>query len=248
MKKKIVFLSFAFLNLLLIVSCSNNKTTETVSEKAGVVISKSIGIDEFEKLLSAEAVQLIDVRTPEEFEPAHIKNATNININDDGFETQVSSLNKNAPVLVYCLSGGRSAGAAQKLEEMGFTKIYNMEGGIMAWDAANKTLEKSGTETTTGMTKADLDKLVQSKAMVLVDYNAKWCVPCKKMAPMLDKFVDARKEKLTLLKIDADENKELLKEKGISGIPVLELYKNGKLVWAHNGSIEENELVKETGI
>lgn len=248
MKSRIVFLSFTFLSILLVVACSNNKTTETVSEKSGTVINKSVGIDEFEKLLSAKTAQLIDVRTPEEFEPAHIKDAKNININDVDFETQVSSLTKTAPVLVYCLSGGRSSAAAEKLGEMGFTEVYNMEGGIMAWDAANKALEKSGNENTTGMTKADLDKLVQSKTIVLVDYNAKWCVPCKKMAPMLEKFVEARKERLTLLKIDADENKELLKEKGISGIPVLELYKNGKLVWTHNGIIEETELIKETGL
>lgn len=170
------------------------------------------------------------MRTAEEFEPSHIKNATNININDADFETQVSTLNKNAPVLVYCLSGGRSSAAAGKLGEMGFTEVYNMEGGIMAWDAANKALEIAGNENTTGMSKVDLDKLVQSKTMVLVDYNAKWCVPCQKNGSNAEKFVEARKEKLTLLKIMLDENKELLKEKGITGVPVLELYKNGKLI------------------
>jgi thioredoxin 1 len=51
---------------------------------------------------------------------------------------------------------------------------------------------------------------------------------------------------MSLLKIDADVNKELIKQKGISDIPYLELYKDGKLVWKHDGFIDEDQLLKET--
>jgi len=96
------------------------------------------------------------------------------------------------------------------------------------------------------MSLADFNKQVTSDKYVLVDYNAKWCKPCKKMVPMLESVADKRRDKVILLKIDADENKELLKEKGIDAIPIVELYKEGKLVWKHSGEIDETTLLKET--
>ncbi|MEO8759652.1 MAG: thioredoxin family protein, partial [Bacteroidia bacterium] len=95
---------------------------------------------------------------------------------------------------------------------------------------------------------ADFNKAVTSDKYVLVDFNAKWCKPCKKMAPMLESIADKKKDKLILIKIDADENKELLKEKQIEAIPFFELYKDGKLVWKHQGEIDEATLLKETNL
>jgi thioredoxin-like negative regulator of GroEL len=66
------------------------------------------------------------------------------------------------------------------------------------------------------------------------------------MAPMLDVFMEKRKEKLVLVKIDADENKNLLRERRIESLPVLELYKDGKLIWKHEGEIDETTLINET--
>jgi thiol-disulfide isomerase/thioredoxin len=68
------------------------------------------------------------------------------------------------------------------------------------------------------------------------------------MAPMLDKIAENKKEKLIFVKIDADKNKSLLKEKGIESLPVLELYKNGIQVWKHEGEIDEATLLKETNL
>lgn len=89
-----------------------------------------------EKIHNKEEVQLVDVRTPEEFKEQHIDNATNINWNDADFEQQVSNLDKSKPVYVYCKSGGRSAKATAKLSEMGFTNVYELDGGILSWNEA----------------------------------------------------------------------------------------------------------------
>lgn len=209
-------------------------------------INTSISVDDFEKKLATSEVQLVDVRTPEEFNQERLKGAVNYNINDAEFKKQISMLNKNKPVFVYCLSGGRSGSAAEIMADNGFTEVYNMKGGIMKWNAANKPLE-NGTvvSKSIGMTETDFNSLLQSDKFVLVDYNAKWCKPCLKMAPMIDNFIDERKEKIILVKIDADENKNLLQQKGIEAIPVLELYKNGKLVWKHEGEINEATLISE---
>lgn len=66
--------------------------------------------------------------------------------------------------------------------------------------------------------------------------------------PVLEALAGRKKDKLILLKIDADENKDLLKQKNISDIPYLELYNNGKLVWSHKGTIKEDEMLRETGL
>lgn len=210
-------------------------------------INTTISIDDFEKKLLANEIQLIDVRTPEEFNQGHLKGALNYNINSGEFKQQIAKLDKHKMVLVYCLSGGRSASAADLMASDGFQEIYNMQGGIMKWNAANKALV-SGTVNNSpeGMSVEEFNGLLKSDKLVLIDYNAKWCKPCKKMAPMLKAFAGQRKDKVMLIEIDADKHKDLLKQKGIESIPVLELYKDGTLVWKHDGEIDEQTLIKET--
>jgi thioredoxin 1 len=206
----------------------------------------TLSVDEYEKKLTEQKdVQLIDVRTPEEFAQGHLKGAINYDFRSKDFENQIQKLDKTKPVMVYCLSGGRSSSAAQVLGEKGFSEVYNMKGGIMKWNAENKPLE-NGTAgpSSPGISMKDFTHLLNSSKFVLVDFNAKWCAPCKRMAPMLAAFTEKRKENLSLVKIDADDNKALLKEKNIEGLPVLELYKEGILVWKHEGEIDEAGLLE----
>lgn len=205
--------------------------------------------DEFEKLIaSTEGAQIVDVRTAEEYASGHVAKAVNMDINTSDFEQKIGALDKTKPVFVYCLSGGRSAGAVSVLEKNGFTTIYEMP-GMIAWNSANKpveTVESSAAPKVKGLTEAEYLETVKSDKYVLVDFNAVWCGPCKKLTPILDKIAEDKKDKLILLKIDADENPELLQSKGIEGIPYLELYKGGKLVWSYKGFISEADILAQT--
>ena len=88
---------------------------------------------EFAKILINE-VQLLDVRTPEEYQQGFIEGAILINFFDSNFATQVSStFNKNKPLYIYCAAGGRSNKAATKLGLEGFHIIYDLEGGYNSW-------------------------------------------------------------------------------------------------------------------
>ncbi|MAZ73946.1 MAG: rhodanese [Flavobacteriaceae bacterium] len=80
------------------------------------------------------SLQLVDVRTPEEYGVSHLKDAQNICVTEDDFKEKVKSLDKEKPVYVYCRKGGRSARAAEILAEMGFIEIYDLSGGITAWE------------------------------------------------------------------------------------------------------------------
>ena len=217
------------------------------SGNKGPVTSKEISAQTFDSLLTAKPdAQLVDVRTNTEYNGGHLKNARNIDVNTSDFKEQFSSMNKKKPVFVYCLGGGRGNTAAEELKELGFTEIYNLQGGITSWRAAGKPVEQGVAPRESGMTTDDLAKAVNKPNYVLVDFNAQWCGPCKKLSPRLDELGEQKRNKLSILKIDADANPALLAEKKIEGIPYLELYKNGELVWKHEGFITAEDLIKET--
>lgn len=80
-------------------------------------------------------IQLVDVRTPEEYAEGKINNAMNIDVTSDNFEERVSnSLKKDSPVYLYCRSGGRSVIASKILINKGF-EVYNLEGGYINWES-----------------------------------------------------------------------------------------------------------------
>ena len=102
----------------------------------------------FEKMLhETPEAQVIDVRTPEEFNDGHLKNALNMNVNSKDFENRAPYLDKTKPLFVYCYSGGRSAKACEYFEKMGFKVIYDMEGGYSAWTDANLPVEGKKADT-----------------------------------------------------------------------------------------------------
>ena len=99
---------------------------------------KDLNVEEFEQNLADGKVALVDVRTAEEYAEGHLMGAANCDWNAPDFlEQMVSAYPKEAPVAVYCRSGRRSAEAAQKLSQAGYT-VYNMLGGYVAWTEAGK--------------------------------------------------------------------------------------------------------------
>lgn len=97
--------------------------------------------DAFEVMLKSDTtIQLVDVRTPEEFQGGHIAGAVNWNIHEADFGQKISTLDKNRPVLVYCAVGGRSATAANQISKLGFDKVYDLKGGMTAWKKEGKAV------------------------------------------------------------------------------------------------------------
>lgn len=88
----------------------------------------------FKKAMASKKGQLIDVRTPKEFNAGHIENAKNIDFFDQGnFVLEFDKLDKNIPVFLYCRSGNRSNKAAQILWNIGFKEIFDLKGGYTNW-------------------------------------------------------------------------------------------------------------------
>jgi rhodanese-related sulfurtransferase len=116
-----------FLIPFLLTSCNGqtSKNIKTIDPKEFIV-----------KINSTKNAQIVDVRSPEEYNKQHLENAKNINWNGGDFESQILLLDKKMPVFVYCQAGGRSSKAVSKMSELGFTEVYEMQGGMTNCDAS----------------------------------------------------------------------------------------------------------------
>ncbi len=230
MKLKIILLAIV---TLAITSCKGqpSKNIQTID---AVAFSKAIQ--------ATPNPQVVDVRTPEEFASGHLIQAQNVNWMNPDFVANSAKYNKSKPIFVYCKSGGRSHKAAEKLAELGFTNVIEMEGGILKWDAAG--LSKPS-EKWIGISQKEYADLLNSDKKVLIDFYAEWCAPCKKMTPYLLKMQKEMGDKIVIIRLDADKNKSLLSEKKISELPTLLLYENKQLKWQHSGYISEPDLKKQ---
>lgn len=123
------FLAFISMQCKQNETVSKNSTTENLQES----VIKVVSANEFKKAINASNVQLVDVRTPDEFNGGHINGAININIYDKDFEEKILKFDQTKPIYVYCRSGARSQSASQKMKDLGFKEIFDLKGGFMAY-------------------------------------------------------------------------------------------------------------------
>jgi phage shock protein E len=128
MKKMKIFAALAAFGLLL-TGCS-----------AGASATPKLSIEEFAAKAAEPNIIVLDVRTPGEFAQGRLANAINVDFQSGNFEQEVAKLDKNATYAVYCRSGNRSGEAVKVMEDLGFTDMYDMNGGVIDWAAAGKPL------------------------------------------------------------------------------------------------------------
>ena len=102
---------------------------------------KRIDNTEMQALLKQEDIQLIDVRTPQEYAQGHLTGSYLINFMDPSFRERIDLLDHDKPVIVYCAAGGRSQKASEALKSAGFKKIYDLKDGYNGWAAAGLPVE-----------------------------------------------------------------------------------------------------------
>ncbi|SRR6266545_3801872 len=112
------------------------------SEKKATKPFKNADAVEFDKLRADKQNVVLDVRTKKEFEAGHIPGALNIDVSAADFEAKVAKLEKDKTYLVHCGAGVRSVKACEKMNQLNFPKLVNLEGGFRAWEKAGKPVEK----------------------------------------------------------------------------------------------------------
>ena len=113
---------------------------------------------------------------------------------------------------------------------------------MLEWNNKKKPVEGAGT--LKGMSSPKFNKDVNQDKLVLVDFYATWCGPCKIMAPDLEALKQQYADQLVLIKVDADTNSYLVDSLRIIAIPTLQMYKRGEQVWTHTGLLSKKEIEK----
>lgn len=197
----------------------------------------------FEKKLTETHPQLLDVRTASEYQSGHLSTALQADwLNKQQFADRVQYLDKSKPVLVYCASGVRSAAAAKWLKENGFASVSNLKGGLTAWKLEGRPIEAPAAQAQ--LTIAQYKAQTVSDKLVLVDFGAAWCPPCKQMEPVLEKLAKDLPGAFKLVKVDGGNDIDVMKSQKVEALPVFIIYKNGKETWRKQGVIELDVLKK----
>ena len=188
---------------------------------------------------------VLDVRTSQERANGFLANSTHIDFYDEAFLDKLNLLDKTKPIYVYCMVGGRSSKAVNKIVKSGFNEVYNLNGGFLKWSNNNLPIEipeKINEVTTQQYNKSFLDSAINSNPNLLLYVSTKWCAPCKKMNPVIDSLSKNYTKELKVLKLDLDQNVFLNEVYDIQSIPLIVLYKNNQQVWLKNGIIAYGEL------
>jgi len=90
--------------------------------------------------------------------------------------------------------------------------------------------------------KTDFNSIIKSRIPVLVDFSAEWCGPCKMMKPVLEQLKRSMGDKIRIIKIDVDTNRDLAVKYNIRSVPSLMLFQDGSIKWSGVGVISANQL------
>ncbi len=217
----------------------------TIPGRAQSLTYKNLESTEFDVISRQVKGTVLDVRTPAEYANGHIESAGQLDYYASDFKRKLLLLPKDQPVYLYCNTGYRSKKAADILIKNGFTQVYNLESGIMEWNLHELpvVVEKDARPDTENQMEWDeYFALINSDKPVFIDFYAPWCGPCRKMMPMIDGLAEEYKGKVSIVKINADASKKLVKELQIIGVPHFVLYASGNKIYEHSGIITKTEV------
>lgn len=120
-----------------LISCGNGSQNNVPVQEVTSTNYVNVSVTDLQQVgMPVDGVIILDVRTDAEVAEGMVPGAIQINVNSDSFTNEVSQLDRDATIYVYCRSGGRSVRASEELVSLGFTDVRNVEGGYMAWQKA----------------------------------------------------------------------------------------------------------------
>lgn len=146
MKNSIYVLAFFMLPSLSNGKQINSYEDSIINSHGLFLVCQGISPAQFKYMFETSPGIVLDVRTSEEFQKGHLADAQNIDFYEDNFEHLLMLLDSSRPIYVYCHSGGRSSKTVEKLKAMGFSKVYHLTGGFIAWVQDGLPVEESNTD------------------------------------------------------------------------------------------------------
>ncbi len=89
---------------------------------------------------------------------------------------------------------------------------------------------------------ATFAQIIETHDLLLVDFSAEWCGPCKMMPPILQEVKKKIGDPLTIIKMDVDRNPQTARQYGIQSVPTLILFQKGKVLWRQSGVVQASQL------
>ena len=190
---------------------------------------------------------ILDVRTVDEINNGHIENASFIDFYDENFKEKATWINKDVPVYVYCHAGGRSKKAAEILIDLGQKEVYNIVGGYSDWIEKGYKVVNQGKELSFASktySNDEIQKVINQNKSVLLVFKTPWCLPCKKLKPVLDTLLIQYPD-LNFIDINMDVNKSLASHFSVLSVPTIFYYHNKSQKFTHTGFIELKDLATQ---
>ena len=218
-----------------LISCGQSNTNGAQPVASSASNGETIPAATFKQAIASQSVQVLDVRTANEFNGGHISHALQANWMDKTeFADRTQHLDKNQPIYIYCQAGGRSASAQAFLIEKGY-KVINLEGGMSNWKMNGFPVEGGGN--IPQMRMSDMEKVIATNKIVLVDIGADWCPPCRKMLPVLAELKKQPANPFYFLAVDGGNDIDVMKALHSEGLPNFIIFKDGKETWRHQGIV-----------
>lgn len=114
-------------------ACSAAESGDTAAAIVPATGLELLGPRRAAEMIEQLAPVILDVRTPDEYATGHIDGAILADVSDASFASRVAGLDRSATYFVYCRSGNRSAAATSFMIEQGFTSVFELDGGVIAW-------------------------------------------------------------------------------------------------------------------
>jgi thioredoxin 1 len=92
--------------------------------------------------------------------------------------------------------------------------------------------------------KSSFGDLINSEKPVLIDFFATWCGPCQMLGPILKQVKDSLGDRITILKIDVDQNQEIALSYQVRGVPTMMLFQNGQMLWRQSGVLSKEDIIQ----
>lgn len=140
---RLLFCGLSLFSVVLLGACATEGTSpNSAAAKLGKAGFASINVSSFEAMSRQPGVVLLDVRTADEFAEGHLHGAINMDVTAADFSRKVAALDKKPTYLVYCRAGVRGARACTEMAGLNFPQLYNLDGGITAWQLQGKPVDK----------------------------------------------------------------------------------------------------------
>src|SRR5450432_881264 len=188
--------------------------------------------------------QIIDVRTSEEFKINHIKGAIAINLKGDNYLDGLKQFDKVKPVFIYAIQNSRPDLLAQELYKTGYTKVFELKGGIAARIGNGYPYFSS---VNSNISDTDYNKIITENKIVLVEIGTKYCGVCVKAKHIIDSLQNGVNSSYKIIELELYNNSQLVAGlKEVSAVPTLLLYKEGKINWKRTGlDFNKNDIEKQ---